>query len=451
MIYYGIIMLCIYGGLKQMTAEIAVMNKRAIALAADSAVTIGDRARFYNTANKLFMLSKFEPIGIMIYNNAEFMGVPWEVIVKEYRSYIDNDFKDHVSEYANNFFSFMLKQDFGFKEYEKEYYEYTINSFLSEIRTNINNSYSTQAEDLKRKLTNEEIIEITTPIADNYFSIIDSASDLDDIPVDILSRIENKYASLLEECIDRIIGVDVLSIDSLEKIKRACNSIFLKDIFVDAFSGIVIAGFGKKDIFPSLFSYNVSGYIEGYIKKQVKENVVIDNENDYKIIPFAQTDTVETFLYGVNSNYLKTLDKEFCKQIIDEIENLDDNIFKDSGKNILKNELVKKWSEVIKGIINYSQEEYLIPILKAIRVLPIDELASMAESLVNLTSFRRQVAMDNNSQTVGGPIDVAVISKGDGFIWIKRKHYFKPELNHHFFNNYYKSDCKKEDDENEKS
>jgi hypothetical protein len=35
-------------------------------------------------------------------------------------------------------------------------------------------------------------------------------------------------------------------------------------------------------------------------------------------------------------------------------------------------------------------------------------------------------------ETVAGPIDVAVISKGDGFIWIKRKHYFSPELNPHF-------------------
>ena len=36
------------------------------------------------------------------------------------------------------------------------------------------------------------------------------------------------------------------------------------------------------------------------------------------------------------------------------------------------------------------------------------------------------------------PIDVAVISKGDGFIWIKRKHYFNPALNHQFFANYYR-------------
>lgn len=71
-------------------------------------------------------------------------------------------------------------------------------------------------------------------------------------------------------------------------------------------------------------------------------------------------------------------------------------------------------------------------------MLPKDELAAMAEALVNLTSFKRKVSME--TETVGGPIDVAVISKGDGFIWIKRKHYFKSELNPQFFANYNKEE-----------
>ncbi len=29
--------------------------------------------------------------------------------------------------------------------------------------------------------------------------------------------------------------------------------------------------------------------------------------------------------------------------------------------------------------------------------------------------------LDNFSETVGGPIDIAFISKGEGFIWIKKK------------------------------
>jgi len=56
-----------------------------------------------------------------------------------------------------------------------------------------------------------------------------------------------------------------------------------------------------------------------------------------------------------------------------------------------------------------------------------DELAAMAEALVNLTKFKRRVSTAR--ETVGGPIDVAVITKGDGFVWVKRKHYFSPDLN----------------------
>ena len=61
--------------------------------------------------------------------------------------------------------------------------------------------------------------------------------------------------------------------------------------------------------------------------------------------------------------------------------------------------------------------------MNVIGMLPKDELAVVAETFVGLTSFKRRVSMQ--SETVGGPIDVAVISKGDGFIWIKRKHYFE--------------------------
>ena len=62
-----------------------------------------------------------------------------------------------------------------------------------------------------------------------------------------------------------------------------------------------------------------------------------------------------------------------------------------------------------------------------IGALPKDDLSKVAESLVNLTSFKRRVSAE--AETVAEPIDVAVISKGDGFVWIRRKHYFPPDLN----------------------
>jgi hypothetical protein len=68
--------------------------------------------------------------------------------------------------------------------------------------------------------------------------------------------------------------------------------------------------------------------------------------------------------------------------------------------------------------------------MDTIEVIPKDELASVARTLVNLTSFMRHVS--SGIETVGGPVDVAVISKKDGFIWIDRKHYFDISKNIHF-------------------
>ena len=77
--------------------------------------------------------------------------------------------------------------------------------------------------------------------------------------------------------------------------------------------------------------------------------------------------------------------------------------------------------------------ESMRPIIQSVASLPIEELALLAESMINITSLRRKVAIDRNIGTVGGQIDVSIISKGDGFIWLKRKHYFDRKYNPQYF------------------
>jgi hypothetical protein len=59
--------------------------------------------------------------------------------------------------------------------------------------------------------------------------------------------------------------------------------------------------------------------------------------------------------------------------------------------------------------------------------MPKQELAFTAEAFVTLTSIKRKVSAQR--ETVGGPVDVAIITRNEGFVWIKRKHYFSTELN----------------------
>lgn len=89
------------------------------------------------------------------------------------------------------------------------------------------------------------------------------------------------------------------------------------------------------------------------------------------------------------------------------------------------------------GMDNYIQKEYIEPLIDTVAFLSKEDLAELVESLVKMTCLKRRITKDN--ETVGGPVDVAVVTKGDGFIWMKRKHYFDPELNQHFFERYKKN------------
>ena len=107
-----------------MTAVLGILNKQAVAIAADSAVTIGDpnNHKIFNRANKIFTLSKFHPVGVMIYNSANFMGTPWETIIKIYRKNLSDKCFPTIKHYQEDFISFLKeKHFFSNEEDQKEF------------------------------------------------------------------------------------------------------------------------------------------------------------------------------------------------------------------------------------------------------------------------------------------------------------------------------------------
>ncbi len=148
------------------------------------------------------------------------------------------------------------------------------------------------------------------------------------------------------------------------------------------------------------------------------------------IIPFAQGEMVHTFMEGVDPDYMS-----LCEGYVDGLLRFYNKELLRIVPKSLGSKKREKLAEVAERLAKtfqertreYRDQQHVQPIIAAVTALPKSELAAMAESLVNLTSFKRRISME--TETVGGPIDVAVISKGDGFVWIKRKHYFEPRLN----------------------
>jgi len=426
-----------------MTAEIAIMNKEAIALATDSAVTMGQEGgqKISNSANKLFALSKYYPVGIMVYGSASLMGVPWESIIKIYRNKSGKQKFDTLKEYADKFIAFLNNGNPLFPETEQEkYLSGSTFSYFGLIREEIEEKVKSIMDE-EGKVTDNQVKQIVSDLIKDHFNKLKKAKILPSIPKNHIRNIINKYGKIIDKIREKVFEKLPLPPNMINKLRNIGASLFSIDVFQVNISGVVIAGFGEKDTFPSLKSFDIEGIVDNRLKYKKGLSGEINFKNTATIIPFAQREMVTTFMEGIDpylqnqiEGYLSEIFDKYPKIIVENIEKFDD-----SEKQQLKEKLRKISNEIFKDyqkhVTNCRRKNYVDPVIRVVGMLPKDELAAMAESLVSLTSFKRKVTME--TETVGGPIDVAVISKGDGFIWVKRKYYFKAELNPQFFSNYY--------------
>lgn len=163
----------------------------------------------------------------------------------------------------------------------------------------------------------------------------------------------------------------------------------------------------------------------------------ISVKNQSAIIPFAQKDVIETILSGIDPTYESTIIKNFQISLEKYNELLHDTLKStnpDLAAQIKRIDNSAIIDELRKTNDNFKQFKYINHLMSAVATLSKEDLAEMAESLIYLTYLKRRITFAQES--VGGPVDVAIISKGDGFVWIKRKHCFDPKFNPTFIQNY---------------
>ncbi|MFD4820106.1 hypothetical protein [Peribacillus butanolivorans] len=425
-----------------MTAEVSVMNTIGVALAADSAVTIGRGTKIYNSANKLFALSKYHPIGIMIYGNAGFMRMPWETIIKVYRNLIGPKSFNKVSEYGEQFVQFLKDnkyEEISSKEIEEKY---TLNMLSEEVL----DLFEFILERVKSKVNEDpevkedELFKYGDSLLERILNDLEEEEFIADFNDSDLRIILKEYDERLDEIICNTFENFVFSDSMVTNVKYIIVSSALKRFH--SYTGVVIAGFGENELYPSLVSYQIEGRLNGKLKYSRENETKIGLTNTASIIPFAQSDMVHTFIRGVDPDiesltfsYLEELFKKLPDALTDKLE----GHLKTSQSEMVKSNLVEALKTIyddFEEVLNeYKEDFFTTPILSIVNSLPKEELADMAEALVNLTSFKRKVS--SSIESVGGPIDVAVITKGDGFVWIKRKHYFDTDKNQQFHQKYF--------------
>jgi hypothetical protein len=437
-----------------MTAEVAVLNKLGVAMAADSASTVGSKVS--NAANKIFAFCRNESVGVMTYGLAEFMGAPWETLIKLCREQLGQSCRDSIGEYADALLEFLRNQeDVSSKDAEVAHVKTLIGRFLSAIsRTARQNLFNKPVgEDLSLTAMRQHAQESLNEAIKQWRGWFEDGWTATNISAESGSRIALQNQDFVREISNKLFredfpfGVDHSSFqDSLMELSGIRLAKINPNSPDSLLSGVVIVGFGRKQVFPAIRELQLEGFVDGQLKFCSERSSEVTLSRKSLICPFAQArDALETSLSGVAGDY-----KNFVLQYVGAIyRQIPEAVAKQAGEAVpeltseqlsqVRHRLasvygIAQLTEFAKELNEVEQEQYRDPVLQVVAMLSVPELAALAEALVNLAALRKKLSPQ--TETVGGPTDVAVITKCDGFIWVKRKHFFEASMNPQFMARY---------------
>jgi hypothetical protein len=424
-----------------MTAEVAVINDSAVALAADSLVTVtrpGHTAKTYH-ANKLFTFAKHAPVGVMIYGNANIMGVPWETVIKQFRRILGREIHDTIEEYAEHFIDYIAGSNVLFpEERQDQWFCAVLQSYFENLKRKVDKSVQRQIASVG-PIDDAKIKQIAAETIMGEHDKFQSIEKRKALPSNFGQKLTAKFRSEVGEAISTAFGGLPLTTTARRQLISIAAELFARDYSISvAETGIVVAGFGDKECFPSAIGFRIHGIVGNEAIYTRKEDECFSGPG-CAVLPFAQRDVVDSFLQGIDG-HTQTLFTTVVSGILDEFtKTVAENAHVSKSQ---KTQLVDRMNDGAKNALstlsseirNHLKKQHVDPLLEAVAVLPKEDLAVLAESLVDLTSIKRKVS--HGVETVGGPTDVAVISKGDGFVWIRRKHYFDAKINPQFSANY---------------
>lgn len=406
-----------------MTAVIGILNKEGAAIAADSAVTMtrGRREKISNSADKMVRLSDVQPISVMIFSNADFMAMPWDLIVRWYRHQRGKMEFPTLKDHANDFLDFLVRERFFCTdEQNKEYILDVFDTFFRRLDNDL------------PYLEDEDDQETMDRVVGQYREAFERKAE-ECRKKGVCPQFEDyTLESFREKWKDALY-------DYLEKHLTDRLVPVIRDVIVDSFyhfvihrndinTGLVFTGYGKEDKYPASLCVRVVLGFDGRLACFVRpgDDVTISEDRPFAVLPYAQTDVMMTLVKGVDPN----LDSELCEAAEGAMKSMISR-----ASTIMWDPCNQEISEVM-GDIPYEDllEEFKRNIhAKADKVrnrlvfsgvgkLPVRDMARLAEEMVSITAVKRHINFDDEG--VGGLVDLAVITRDKGFTWLNRKGWY---------------------------
>lgn len=217
--------------------------------------------------------------------------------------------------------------------------------------------------------------------------------------------------------------VEAMVIDFLKFVPQQeffiANSLFVKWNYE---TELVFTGYGNEQKYPQLIHVTIKGVENGELKYNTKDFEIISISDDHPsdILYFGQIDITATLTEDLSEN---EENKELCEGTM--------KIFYNMGRELVNTGLIDEFDlklpdcyGAIKSAFNTRHRNMRQKWYDTVKDYSLQEMASLAETLIKATELHRSITFQQES--VGGLVDLAVITREDGFQWLNRKSWYEP-------------------------
>ena len=393
-----------------MSIGVALANRRGIALACDSAITIFSRGynfekeSYLKSGNKLFKLSEKFPIGATVTSSSTINTVDVDTIFFDLKNRIDkgnfhDDFKDVFDDFLANL--------------DENRESYKFDKYLSESFLNLCYRAILAFNDAANEPDcDENIMGITIDEIEDRTHVID-------LPVeefDFISLLkEHTYDEFLK-CLKKNCEFD-LPEEFVEDFFTFLGRYFFYDLFDNSDSKILLIGYGNKDAFPRVVEFKYFGYWYGHHLYEITDESEFYKADDAIYFHNGFVEGADIITSGYNEKIIKHFNN---KNITKETDKLFEDLLTEEQVKILNKELKTTFLDDFEDNLFEILDNVKDKLFLNFNSFNVTELAYVAEGLVKAECMRHKYFMDKNYKVVGEPIDVAVITRS-GFKWIKNK------------------------------
>lgn len=391
-----------------MTAEAVLLNSRGVALAADSALTTGwqtdgrvTSARVYNSARKIFPLGDGMPRAVMFWGDASFRGVPWSALCAEFAASSACRRAPGVTDCASAFADFVRRRTPkpGRGDEEREFeaallglYQSVIDLFISGLDDKPKDRDPVLARAIESHIAELDVA--GAPMYEDLKAIGKNAS----------------FRRITDWCIKKRFA----ELKPSNQIRYALRLLAAHQLHLTekTGSGMVVAGYGRRGLLPGYALIGKEPF-RGVLRAEESFQVTPKSTGIARLL--ARYDMANTFITGVNEGLMRHVDRTMEKVARQGLGlDCEAPLSRKDGARV-----DKIMSEARGEIEAFVMERHQGPFQDGLTGLPLEELASCAEMLVGLNAYQSRVFDDQ--PCVGGPIDVAVISRDRGFEWVRCK------------------------------